>query len=91
MYHAPADKLVLYDYRPGRDSSGPVQMLENFMGIIQSDGYGVYENLVIKYPHLMLVFCMAHARRKFVDALKNDKEAASYVLGRMQVLYVLDE
>ena len=91
VYHAPADKLVLYDYRQGRDSSGPVQMLEHFMGIIQCDGYGVYENLVSKYPHLMLVFCMAHARRKFVDALKDDKEKASYVLGSMQVLYVLEE
>jgi transposase len=91
VYHAPADKLVLYDYRQGRDSSGPVQMLKYFMGIIQCDGYGVYENLVTKYPHLMLVFCMAHARRKFVDALKDDKEKATYVLARMQVLYVLEE
>jgi hypothetical protein len=34
---------------------------------------------------------MAHARRKFIEALKYDKERATYVLGRMQVLYALEE
>jgi transposase len=91
VYHAPADKLVLYDYRQGRDSSGIKDMLKNYAGIIQCDGYGVYENLVAHYPHIMLVYCMAHARPKFVDALKDDKEKATYVLGRIQLLYVLEE
>jgi hypothetical protein len=91
VYHGPADKLVLYDYRQGRDSSGIKDMLKNYAGIIQCDGYGVYENLVAQHPHIMLVYCMAHARRKFVDALKDDKEKATYVLGKMQVLYVLEE
>jgi transposase len=91
VYHGPADKLVLYDYRQGRDSSGIKDMLKNYAGIIQCDGYGVYENLVAHYPHIMLVYCMAHARRKFVDALKDDKEKATWVLERMQLLYVLEE
>jgi transposase len=39
----------------------------------------------------MLVYCMAHARRKFVDALKYDKEKATYVLAKMQILYALEQ
>lgn len=39
----------------------------------------------------MLVFCMAHARRKLVDALKDHEEKATYVLKRMQVLYGLEQ
>lgn len=91
VYHAPADKLVLYDYRKGRDSSGPAEMLKGYTGILQTDGYVVYERLFGNHPHIMLVFCMAHARRKFVDALKDHQEKATYVLERMQVLYGLEQ
>lgn len=34
---------------------------------------------------------MAHSRRKFIDALKYDKERSTYVLERMQVLYTLEQ
>ncbi|TRX45273.1 IS66 family transposase [Fulvivirga sp. M361] len=91
VYHAPADGLVLFDYRKGRDSSGPKQMLEGYAGILQTDGYGVYETLYGHHPHILLVYCMAHARRKFVDALKYDKEKAQQVLNRMQHLYKLEQ
>lgn len=91
VYNAPADNLVLFDYRKGRDSSGPREMLKGFAGILQTDGYSVYESLYADHPHIMLVFCMAHARRKFHESLKYDKQKATYVLGRMQVLYALEQ
>ncbi len=91
VYNAPADKLVLFDYRRGRDSSGPREMLENYAGILQTDGFSVYESLFANHPHIMLVFCMAHARRKFHESLKYNKEKATYVLERMQVLYALEQ
>lgn len=89
VYHAPADKLVLFDYRKGRDQSGPKEMLTDFSGILQTDGYGVYESLYGNHPRIMLFYCMAHARRKFVDALKDDKKKATEVL--MQQLYKIEE
>lgn len=91
VYNAPADKLVLFDYRKGRDSSGPREMLRGYSGILQTDGYTVYEKLFGNHPHIILVYCMAHARRKFVDALKDDKAKASYVLESMQLLYSLEQ
>jgi transposase len=91
LYHAPIEKLVLYDYRKGRDASGPKEMFEHYFGILQTDGYGVYESLFGEHDDIMLVYCMAHARRKFVDALKYDKERATYVLAKMQILYALEE
>ena len=39
LYHAPVDRLVLFDYRKGRDHTGPQAMLKDFKGIIQTDGY----------------------------------------------------
>ena len=91
VYNAPGDHLVLFDYRRGRDSSGPRQMLQAYSGILQTDGYGVYESLFANHPHIMLVYCMAHARRKFVDALKDDKVRAGHVLERIQLLYALEQ
>lgn len=91
LYHAPADRLVLFDYQKGRSQSGPKEMLKDFRGILQTDGYTVYESLYAAHAHILLVYCMAHARRKFVDALKYDKEKATYVLEKMQLLYALEQ
>lgn len=91
VYYAPVDKLVLFDYQRGRDSSGPKKVLEKYIGILQSDGYCVYESLFASHPHILLIYCMAHARRKFVDALKDNKVKASYVITRMQELYALEQ
>ena len=91
VYHAPADKLVLFDYQRGRSANGPKIMLADYRGIIQTDGYTVYESLFGNSASIILVYCMAHARRKFVDALKDDKVKATYVLGKIQELYVLEQ
>lgn len=91
VYNAPADNLVLFDYRKGRDHTGPKEMLKDYSGILQTDGYSVYEKLYGKHPHIMLVYCMAHARRKFVDALKYDKAKATEALELMQQLYKLEQ
>jgi transposase len=91
VYNCPADKLVLFDYRKGRDMSGPKEMLQDFRGILQTDGYSVYESLYGKHPDIILVYCMAHARRKFVDARSYDKQKADHVLEKMQILYKLEQ
>jgi transposase len=90
LYHAPVDRLVVFDYKKGRDQSGPKEMLADFSGIIQTDGYKVYDTLFGSHPDIHLTFCMAHARRKFVDALKDDEEQANYVLDEMGKLYLLE-
>lgn len=90
LYHAPVDRLVLFDYRKGRDQSGPREMLADFKGIIQTDGYTVYDSLYATHPDIHLTFCMAHARRKFVDAVKDDEKQANHVLDEIQKLYLLE-
>jgi transposase len=90
LYHAPVDRLVLFDYRKGRDQTGPKEILSGFKGIIQTDGYKVYESLYENHPHIHLTFCMAHARRKFIDAVKDDEKQANHVLDLMGRLYLLE-
>ena len=88
-YYDPASKLVLFDYRPGRGKEGPKQILKNFKGHLQTDGYAVYDEYGTK-AGITLMHCWAHARRKFVDAQDNDRERADYVLAEIQKLYALE-
>jgi hypothetical protein len=59
----------LYDYDPGRSAGVPKRLLEDFKGYLQTDGYDGY-NAVVAANGLIHLGCMAHARRKFTDALK---------------------
>ena len=90
LYHAPVDRIVLFDYRKGRDQSCPKEMLADFRGIIQTDGNTVYDSLFGSHPDIHLTFCMAHAIRKFVDSVKDDEEQANYILDGIGKLYLLE-
>jgi transposase len=66
----PPDRpVVLYDYGPGRGAGVPKRLLEDFKGYLQTDGYDGY-NAVVAANGLTHVGCMAHARRRFSDAVK---------------------
>ena len=89
VYYSPVERLVLFDYRKGRGREGPEELLKNYRGTLQADGYSAYESFE-KKPGITLLACMAHARRKFDEALKNDKARAEHVLGLMQQLYKIE-
>ena len=65
----PDQPVVLYDYDPGRGAGVPKRLLEDFAGYLQTDGYDGY-NAVVAANGLIHVGCMAHARRRFSDAVK---------------------
>lgn len=88
-YYDPVSKLVLFDYRPGRGKEGPNEILKDFKGHLQTDGYAVYEEYGRK-KDITLLNCWAHARRKFADAHDNDCARADYVLTEIQKLYALE-
>lgn len=66
----PPDKpSVLFDYDPSRAGSVPVRLLQDFTGILQTDGYAGYAE-VCRENHLVRIGCWDHARRKYVEAGK---------------------
>lgn len=77
---------MLFDYRPGRGREGPSEILKDFSGHLQTDGYAVYE-MFENRPGITLLSCMAHARRYFEQALDNDKTRAEFALQQIQLLY----
>ncbi len=65
----PEHPVVLYHYDPGRGAGVAKRLLEGFKGYLQTDGYDGY-NAAVATHHLVHVGCMAHARRKFSEAVK---------------------
>jgi len=89
VYQSHEQKLVLFDYRTGRGKEGPQSILKNYKGYLQTDGYQVYDDFDDE-SGITQLNCMAHARRKFSEALSNDKNRATYVLAEIQKLYAIE-
>lgn len=86
VYHNSIDGLVWFDYREGRGRDGPAEVLKNFKGYLQTDGYAVYD--FFKHDKdIIVLHCMAHARRMFYEARDNDRAIAEYALGQIGLLY----
>lgn len=90
VYHAPQEKLVIFNYRKGRGMHGPKEMLSGYQGILQCDGYTVYDKLG-KAEGITLVGCLVHVRRYFVKALDSDKTQAEYAIGIFRKIYALEK
>jgi transposase len=89
QYGSPGGETV-FEFQLGRGREGPKKFLGDWEGILQTDGYQAYDN--IGGPGLVHVGCWAHARRKFVDAVKvnpQDAEAINMVT-RMDALFLVD-
>jgi transposase len=89
QYGKPGGETV-FDFCLGRGREGPRKFLGEWEGILQTDGYAAYDG--IGGPKLVHVGCWAHARRKFVDAVKvNPKDAeAIKMVTRMDALFLVD-
>jgi transposase len=61
--------IVLFDYHPHRSGDVVTLLLGDYQGYLQTDDYGSYLKIgaSVGVTHLG---CMAHARRKFIDAQK---------------------
>jgi transposase len=89
VYQDSLNKTVFFDYQEGRGREGPLGILENFTGYLQTDGYAGYD-VFDKKENITLIHCMAHARRMFNEALDNDYDRATYVLEEIQKLYTIE-
>lgn len=65
----PDQKVVLFDYTPGRGGEYAQQLLDGYQGYVQTDDYAGY-NGVCRDSEITQLGCWAHVRRKFVEAQK---------------------
>ena len=85
----PKLRAVVFQYDARRSTGAGQALLPGFSGILQSDGYTVYEALQRKQD-VQLIHCMAHARRKFMDAQNTDPPRANHFLEQVQRLYMIE-
>ena len=79
--------LVFFHYDKGsRAQKVVIELLHNYKGAVQTDGYGAY-SIYENKKGVLLLGCWAHTRRKYTEALKEDKAGAEYALEQIGLIY----
>jgi transposase len=65
----PERPVVVFDYDPSRSGAVPVRLLEGYQGYLMTDGYDGY-NALAKTEGIEHLACLAHSRRRFVEATR---------------------
>ena len=89
VYYSPESKLVFFNYRKGRGQHGPKEILAGYQGVLQTDGWQVYDKFA-EVPGITLVGCLAHARRKFHEAKDSHPTKSDQALALIQQIYAAD-
>ncbi|MCP1758605.1 MULTISPECIES: IS66 family transposase [Bradyrhizobium] len=88
----PSPPAVAYVFANGRGTEEIAGQLTGFSGILQVDGYAAYKALARHHGGaIQLAFCLAHARRKFVEVSKTTQSPfAREVIERLQAVYAIE-
>ena len=79
-----------YEFTDSRKRDGPARVFKDFTGYLQADAYGGYDQLFF-LGGATEVACMAHVRRKFVDAEATDPVLAKEAVDRIRALFQIEE
>src|SRR6266487_1179449 len=88
----PSPPAVAYVFADGRGTDEIAGQLTGFSGILQVDGYAAYKALARGHGGaIRLAFCLAHARRKFVEVYKTTQSPFAHeVIERLQAVYAIE-
>lgn len=90
IVRSPQEKKLFFHYdRGSRAQRVAIDILINFKGAVQSDGYGAY-NIYENKDQVILLGCWAHARRFADKAMENDPQRARHILSKIQKLYHIE-
>lgn len=90
VIYSPALRCVQFIYHHGRTHDIPINLLKDYTGKYQTDGYEAYESLDKVNKKVNHALCNAHARRYFEKALTNNKAMADYALQVYQDIYQVE-
>ena len=80
---------VVFDFTSTRSRDGPSQFLKGYSGVLQTDAYSGY-NEVLRSGGITHLGCWAHARRGFYAARGEAPEETHVILGAIQALYRIE-
>lgn len=81
---------VVFEFHPGRGQEYARELVGNFKGYLQRDGYSAYGALARTDNRLIPVGCWGHARRKFVEAAELECAEAMELLTEIGRLYLIE-
>jgi len=82
---------VCYQWETGRGAECLERLIPStFKGVLQCDGYSAYRAFAQKRDGIVLAGCLAHARRKFHEALAQAPRQAGWFLRQIQALYRIE-
>ena len=82
---------VYFHYDMGfRSGDTARKLIGGYHGAVQTDGYEVYESFE-NMPGKRMIGCWAHVRRKFVEALDENRKYASEAIVYISKLYKIEE
>jgi len=88
--HAPRQNLVLFEYHPSRSGQVAKSIMEGSSGYLQTDGYSAYHQFN-ENKDIIHMYCMAHVRRKFFEALQYNKNISQYAMDIIAKLYGIEK
>jgi transposase len=78
-----------FEFRTSRSHAHVEQTLRGYQGVLHSDKYAAYEKLA-KREDILWCPCMAHVRRKFVEAEGGDPGLRRRILRKIRHLFMLE-
>lgn len=82
---------VYFHYDKGsRGGDTARKLIGEYKGAVQTDGYEVYASFE-GTPGKLMLGCWAHVRRKFVEALEEDRKHASEAIVHISKLYKIEK
>lgn len=89
----PECPAVRFHYARTRAAEPAQELVGDYTGLLQTDGYSGYAKLCRERDDLRHVACFAHTRRKFVDASAANKKAgaAEQAIAYIGKLYAIEK
>lgn len=84
------DGDVIFEFHPGRGQEYARELVGDFKGYLQRDGYSAYGTLTKAQSGVVPVGCWGHARRKFVEAAELETAEAVELVTELRRLYLIE-
>ncbi len=78
-----------FEFSLNRNHDHPLKTLKGYQGVLHSDKYAAYEKLAAS-EKIVWCPCMAHVRRKFVEAEGGDPALRNRILRKIRYLFMFE-
>ena len=92
VYRSLTQPINVFDFTVSRHRDGPELFLDGFTGSLMADCYSGYEAIRVRSDgRIIRAACVAHARRKVLEASDNDPVRAAVMLAMFHELYDIED